>query len=161
MNKIKLLIALAILPAFNLANASTATAPMQVTATVDPKCTISANNMDFGSIQLNSTSVILTTMLSAQCTNGTTYSVSFDAGVNANSGGYRLKHATLSQYLSYTLTTQSNQPINPNQIFYNGTGTGTGSGTTPTTIFIQGSLNTSANVTPGKFSDTLTVTVTY
>jgi spore coat protein U-like protein len=156
MKTIKLLTILIAFSSFHLANAATATAPMQVTATVDPKCTITISDIAFGTVQLNSTNPSVMSSFTAQCTNGTTYNISFDGGLNASSYGYRLKHATLSEYLSYTLTIPSTGPVNPNQTAYSGTGNGSLS-----SVIIQGSLNTSANVTPGKFSDTVTVTVTY
>jgi outer membrane usher protein len=158
--KFKLLISLIGLTTLNITHASTSTVPMQVSVTVDAKCNITINNMALGSIKLNASNPNISSSFTAECTNGTAYSISFDAGLNGNASGYRLKHATLNEYLQYMLWVQSSsQQINPNQTVYSGTGIGiTGNGTP---VVIQGGVNSNANVTPGNFSDIVSVTITY
>ena len=161
MKKIKLLAGLVALSAFNMAYAATASAPMQVTATVDSKCNISAGNMGFGTIQLGGTSPTANSNVTVECTKDTAYSIAFNGGLNNLSGAYRLKHATLNQYLDYMLSAGgSPNQIIPNQTIQTGVGAGLGS-SLATVIAIQGSINPNSNVSAGNYSDTITVTVTY
>lgn len=164
MKKIKLLAAILALSTFNIANAATASAPMQVTATVEPKCNISATNMNFGTIQLGEGAPIGNSSVTVECTKGTPYSIAFNGGLNSPllSTVYRLKHATLNEYLEYMLSIPNQVIISPNQTSISGTGNGIGTGFEKVTV-IQGVLNTSANVnvTPGSYSDIVTITLTY
>jgi spore coat protein U-like protein len=157
MKKIKLLVGLIALLTLNIGNASTASAPMQVTATVDNKCTVVAPNIAFGTVQMGSSGMPVFGFINVECTKGTAFSVAFDGGLNGVvSPNRRMKHTSLNEYLDYELNVGS--PAQFNQAFMSDVGTGIGS---PIGISFNASVNTNANVSAGNYSDTVTVTITY
>ena len=104
-----------------------------------------------------------TSTLSVTCTNTTPYTVALNAGANAggasNFGSRTMKSG--SNTLAYQLYLDSGR----SSVWGDGTsssstsaGTGTGSAQTLT---IYGRLPSLANVVPGSYTDTVTVTVSY
>jgi spore coat protein U-like protein len=158
MKKIKLIAGLIALSAFNMAYAATASAPMQVTATVDSKCNISSGNIAFGSIQYGGGTINTNSNITVDCSKDTAYSLAINEGLNPSSGLRRLKHATLAEYFNYTLIDgATNLPIDSTQ-FYTGVGSGLG---TLQSVLVKGRINANTNVSTGNYSDTVTVTITY
>ena len=160
---LSLLIAL-LLPA--LAQAGTAGNTCQVTATVTSACTVSGTTLNFGSSidpLATATPLDATSTLSVQCTNTTPYTVALSAGANAG-GASNFASRTMksgSNTLGYQLYLDSGRA----SVWGDGTsssstlgGTGTGSAQTLT---IYGRLSSLANVVPGSYTDTVTVTVSY
>ena len=160
---LSLLIAL-LLPA--LAQAGTAGNTFQVTATVTSACTVSGTTLNFGSSidpLATATPLDATSTLSVQCTNTTPYTVALSAGANAG-GASNFASRTMksgSNTLGYQLYLDSGRA----SVWGDGTsssstlgGTGTGSAQTLT---IYGRLPSLANVVPGSYTDTVTVTVSY
>lgn len=149
-----------------LAQAGTAGNSFQVTATVTSACTVSGTTLNFGaSIDplAAETPLDATSTLSVQCTNTTPYTVSLNAGVNA--GGASNFGARLMKSGSNTLGYQLYLDAGRATVWGDGTsssstsaGTGTGSAQTLT---IYGRLPSLANVVPGSYTDTVTVTVSY
>jgi spore coat protein U-like protein len=165
MKKIKLLVGLIALSTLNIANAATASAPMQVTATVAPKCVLTAFNIAFGTIQLggSGTSPQSQGMVAVECTKSTSFSISFDGGLNGvASPNRRLKHASLNEYIDYSLGIPLAPPGVPfNQTAFSGTGNGIGVAGSTISVPITATINPNANVSSGNYSDTVSVTVTY
>jgi spore coat protein U-like protein len=158
MKKIKLLAGLIALLTLNIGNASTASAPMQVTATVAPKCTVVAPNITFGTVQMGSSGMPVFGVINIECTKGTAFSVAFDGGLNGVfSPNRRMKHASLNEYLEYSLSV-GGQDTPFNQTNNSGVGDGIGS---PVNMLVNANVNTNANVSAGNYSDSVTVTVTY
>ncbi|MBI3348111.1 MAG: spore coat protein U domain-containing protein [Burkholderiales bacterium] len=160
---LSLLIAL-LLPA--LAQAGSAGNTFQVTATVTSACTVSGTTLNFGSSidpLATATPLDATSTLSVQCTNTTPYTVALSAGANAG-GASNFASRTMksgSNTLGYQLYLDSGRA----SVWGDGTsssstlgGTGTGSAQTLT---IYGRLPSLANVVPGSYTDTVTVTVSY
>ena len=160
---LSLLIAL-LLPA--LAQAGSAGNTFQVTATVTSACTVSGTTLNFGSSidpLATATPLDATSTLSVQCTNTTPYTVALSAGANAG-GASNFASRTMksgSNALGYQLYLDSGRA----SVWGDGTsssstlgGTGTGSAQTLT---IYGRLPSLANVVPGSYTDTVTVTVSY
>jgi len=159
-----LLLFAALLPA--LAQAGTASNSFQVTATVNSSCSVSGTSLNFGaSIDPLATATPLdaTSTLSVVCTNTTPYTVALNAGVNAGgaSNFSTRKMKSGSNTLGYQLYLDSGR----SSVWGDGTassstsaGTGTGSAQTLT---IYGRLPSLANVVPGSYTDTVTVTVSY
>jgi len=141
------------------ANAATATQNFNVTATVVNACSLSSiSDLAFGNYNFNSPA-LGTTSVNVTCSLGSSYTLHINDGLYGSSASTRkMKHATLSDNLSYTLSNTLAGATWGDSV---GTGiTGTGLGVAvPTTIF--GSVAANQTVTAGSYSDTLTMTVTF
>jgi len=146
--------------------AGTANNTFQVNVTVISSCQVSGTTLNFGnSIDALATATPLdaTSTLTVQCTNTTPYAVALNAGTNAG-GASNFTTRTMksgSNTLGYQLYLDSGH----SSVWGDGTsssstvsGTGTGSAQT---LSIYGRLPSLANVVPGNYSDTVTVTVSY
>lgn len=149
-----------------LGQAGTASNSFQVTATVTSSCTVSGTTLNFGaSIDPLAAAVPLdaTSTLSVQCTNTTPYTVALNAGVNAggpaNFGARAMKSGVHS--LAYQLYLDTGRStVWGDGTASSSTAAGTGTGSTQS-ISIYGRLPSLANVVPGSYTDTVTVTVSY
>lgn len=158
-----LLLAL-LLPA--MASAGTASNSFQVTATVTSACTVSGTTLNFGaSIDPLATATPLdaTSTLSVVCTNTTPYTVALNAGSNA--GGASNFGARTMKSGSHTLGYQLYLDAGRSSVWGDGTASSSTSASTGTgstqTMTIYGRLPSLANVIPGSYTDTVTVTVSY
>lgn len=147
------------------ARTATASNTFQVTATVISACTISGATLNFGSSidpLATATPLDASSTLSVVCTNTTPYTVALDAGQNA--GGATNFGARSMKSGSYTLGYQLYLDAGRSSVWGNGTGSsvhsGTGTGSTQN-LTIYGRLPSLANVVPGAYTDTVTVTISY
>ena len=146
--------------------ASTATGSMVVSTSVSSTCTVSAGAMSFAAYA-NST-ITQTSAVSVNCTNGTTYTVSFNdtppglAQGATNASAYFLVRsggtsATASDRIEVTFT-------NGSATMTNGGATlaGTGSGSSAAAGTITGTIaGSQTGKTAGSFSQTMTLNVVY
>ncbi|MDY0743006.1 spore coat U domain-containing protein [Paucibacter sp. R3-3] len=162
----KSLLLIAALLASGAAQAVTASNTFQVTATVISSCTVSGTALNFGNtIDPLAAAVPLdaTSTLSVTCSNTTPYTVALNAGSNA--GGASNFSARAMKAGSRSLAYQLYLDTGRSSVWGDGTassatvaGTGTGS---VQTLSIYGRLPSLANVAPGAYTDTVTVTITY
>jgi spore coat protein U-like protein len=148
------------------AQAGTASNTFQVTATINSACTVSGSTLNFGGAidpLATATPVDATSTLSLTCTNTTPYAVSLNAGVNAGSATSFASRTMKSG--SDTLAYQIYLDAGRSTVWGDGSsssstksGTGTGS---QQSISVYGRIPSLANVVPGSYTDTVTVTVTY
>ncbi len=154
------------------AQAATAVAKFQVSATVSSSCQVSASNLAFGTYNVNSTSATTgTSTITVNCTKGTTFTVAIDAGSNAGgasnfSARQMTDGATTPNYLAYQLYTSNSYSTvwgdgTNSSSTVTGTGAGPGVGNQITeTVF--GQIPAQQNVPAGSYTDgTVNVTVTY
>ncbi len=149
-----------------LAGATTAGNTFQVTATVISSCTVSGTTLNFGSAidaLATATPLDATSTLSVQCTNTTPYAVSLNAGSNA--GGASNFSARAMKSGTRSLPYQLYVDVGHSSVWGDGTASsatssGTGTGNVQS-LSIYGRLPSLANVVPGSYSDTVTVTITY
>ena len=151
--------------------AGTATATLNVTATVISACSVSVpTNVAFGNYNPASGSPTNATgTLNVTCTSSTPYQIAMDAGANAstaNNTTTRRMQAAGSRYLPYSLYLDSghttiwgdgnnSSSLYPtNSTYANGTGVAQ-------SYSIYGQITANQYVAPGSYSDTVTVTVTY
>ena len=81
------------------------------------------------------------------CTKGSSYTITDDNGANKSGTTYRMKHASLAEYIPYSFT-------------YTSTGTGSGRGTTLTMNIGSQVLGSDyQNASAGNYSDTVTLTI--
>ena len=137
---------------------NTATTSFTVTATVTKNCTVTATALAFGNYSgalINSTSTI-----SVTCTSTTTYNVGLNAGL-ATGATVTTRRMTGpgSAVLSYKLFKDSARTNNWGSTVGTDTLAGTGSGVVqPLTVY--GQIPAAQYVTPGSYTDTITVSVT-
>jgi spore coat protein U-like protein len=156
-------VAVAVAALSTSAQAGTATANFQVTATVSSTCVVSATNVAFGTVNPAATGTASATgTISSTCTKSTPYTLN----INAGSGTFASRTMTgatsgNTDKLAYNLYTANTYAT----VFGDGTGstgnvslTGTGAAQT-TTVYGQLSLN--QYITPDSYADNLTVTLSY
>jgi spore coat protein U-like protein len=150
-------VTLAFAPMF--AFAGTTTTPIAVSATVATDCSVTANPLAFGSYSgaVNNVS----TTIAVTCTNTTPYTVGLGAG-SGSGATVTNRLMTISagtQTLGYGLYQDSGHATN----WGNSTGSwvsGTGAGSAQT-LTIYGQIAAGQYPTPGSYTDSVTVTVTY
>ena len=149
--------------------AATATASLTVQITIIASCTINAATLDFGSsagTSLLAAAIDASTTASITCTNGTPYAIGMDNGANASGPQRRMKSG--ANYLNYNLyvdtgrtnawtTSASSTTCTAANGCYLGTGDGLAQpisiyGRVPATVIAP---------SPGTYTDTVTMTITY
>lgn len=147
-------------PAF----AATATNTMPVSVDVINSCTVAATPMAFGApTAIGGANIDTTSTITLACTNGATYDVALDNGLNSASG---------QRYMSNGAATPTKIPYNVykdaarSQAWGSTTGTNTAAGTAGVSGLVSlvayGRIPASAtSVGAGSYTDTVTVTVTF
>jgi spore coat protein U-like protein len=158
------LAALVFVPA--LSWAGTASNTFQVQATVISSCTVAGTSLNFGNsidALAAATPLDATSTLSVVCTNTTPYTVALNAGANAGGAsnfGARAMKSGLNT-LGYQLYLDTGRStVWGDGTASSSTSSGTGTGSTQT-LTLYGRLPSLANVVPGSYTDTVTVTVSY
>ena len=139
--------------------AATATTTYNVTSTVQATCLVSGNNLGFGTY--SGSVVSISTTLSVQCTNGTTYNVGLNPGTASGATvTTRAMTGPGSATLNYAMYQDAGHTTNWGQTVGTDTEAGTGNGNAQT-LTVYGQVAASQYVSPGSYSDTITATVTY
>jgi hypothetical protein len=145
------------------AQAATANASFQVTATVIASCSASATALAFGNITPDEagTEVNKTSDIKVVCSNGHPYTVKLNYGANAGTiDGRFMKNGTNADTLKYQVYTDLahanvwNNTTGVNVV----AGTGTGQEITHT---VYGQLKSNQFVSAGNYADTIQVAVEY
>jgi spore coat protein U-like protein len=122
-------------------------------------CTLSASSLNFGNysgLQINVTSTLTIT-----CTNTTTYDVGLNAGlVTGATVTTRKMTGPAPATLNYAMFRDSARTLNWGNTVGTDTLSSTGNGS-PLLSSVFGQLAAGQSVTPGAYSDTIIVTVTY
>jgi len=172
MNKfVKAAVAASLLVAGVAANAATATANFNVTASVPALCTVTAASLAFGNYTPNGGNVDAqaTNSIAVRCTKGTAYTVGLNAGLapGATVTNRRMRStATPANELAYSLYTTAGRTTNWGDTAPNGAPTGTSTGfATAVNFTVFGRIpDTATNqdaAAATDYTDTITVTVTY
>jgi len=138
---------------------STTTFSFQARANVVNDCYINANPLTFGTANVLNAARRARTTIDVQCTAGSAYEVSLNAGGNALGGVRRMKNATTGEMVSYTLSSTldgeawgdgaSGRPL-----------AGTGSGLVqPLNVFSR--VDVQRTPSPGDYKDTVTATISF
>ena len=138
---------------------STTTGSMVTSASIASTCTVSAATMAFGAYDGNLATA--TSVVTANCTNGTTYNISFNDTPDATPAYYLVRSGgastTLADRLNVTFTNGVSTMTNAAATI---SGTGTGSSATAGTI--TGTIAASqTGKTAGTFSKTMTLNIVY
>ena len=138
---------------------NTATTTFSVTATIASACTVSATNLAFGAY--SGALVKSTSTISVNCTNLAPYNVGLNAGVATGATvTNRSMTGPAKALLHYQLFSNSGYTTNWGNTVGTDTLAGTGNGTTqPLTVY--GQIPAQQLATPGSYTDTIIVSVTY
>jgi spore coat protein U-like protein len=144
--------------------AATATNTMPVSVNVINSCTVAATPMSFGApAAIGGSNIDSTSTISLVCTNGATYDVALDMGLNVASGQrYMSNGASTPVTIPYGIYTDAARSA----AWGSTTGTNTVAGSAGTsgavTLTAYGRIPSSAtSVGAGAYTDTVTVTVTF
>jgi spore coat protein U-like protein len=145
--------------------AATATGTFNATMTITAECRVaSTNTLAFGSAGVWTSAVTTSAALEVQCTNGTEYQIGLGFSANASGGQRRMKHGTNAEYVNYDLftdagfTTAWGNTVDTDTNGHTTRKTGNGAAQSYT---VYGRVPVQTVPTPGAYSDTVTVTVTY
>ncbi len=144
------------------AEAVTATSSFTVQLTIAAQCTIvSTSTLNFGTNGVINANIEQSATLNVQCTNTTPYNIGLDGGANGGTTTTRLmKGGPTNETIQYKLFSNSGRTTNWGNTVGTDTVASTGNGASqPFTIY--GRVPPQTTPTPGAYSDTVTVTVTY
>lgn len=140
-------------------SASAGSFPFTVNATVEQTCTVTASELNFGSTGLLSAAKEGTSNISVNCVSGTQYRIGLDNGQYAV-GTVRNMQGPSGQRIGYALYRDSGRTL----LWGNTPGTDTvaltGNGNNQNTT-VYGRVPAQTTPSPGNYSDTVTVNVTY
>jgi spore coat protein U-like protein len=141
--------------------AATQTTTFQVTANVQAACLInSADNLDFGAYN-RSTRRDATSDIKVVCTNTTNYDVGLDAGTSAGATvTTRKMTGPGGALLAYNLYSDSSRTTNWGNTVGVDTVAGVGNGNVQA-LTVYGRVPAGQHPTPGGYTDTITVTLTF
>ena len=145
------------------AYAATATGSMNVTLTITKQCTVvSAQTMAFPSTGLLNANVDQQANITVLCTNGTTYDVGLDKGVNGAGVTTRqmIGASGTPDSVDYSLYRDTNRTQNFGETVGTDTAPGTGDGTNKITT-VYGRVPIQSSKKPDSYTDTVAITVTY
>jgi spore coat protein U-like protein len=144
------------------ATAATATGSFQVSVTIQATCTITgATALNFGTAGVLGANVDQTSTITVQCTNTTPYDIGLDQGVNGSSVTAReMVGGPTSEAIQYSLYRDAARTLNWGTTIATDTVTATGNGTAQN-YTVYGRIPPQTTPTPGSYTDTITVTVTY
>ncbi len=138
---------------------SSATTSFTITATVQARCIVAATALAFGNY--SGTLINATSTISATCTKTTAYNVGLNAGTGTGATVTNRKMTAPSlSTLNYSLFRDAARTMNWGNTVGTDTVPGSGSGTAQT-LTVYGRIPAGQYVTPGSYTDTITVTLTY
>jgi len=135
---------------------------MALTATVIPDCTMSASNIDFGSVGMLREPANATGVVTATCSKGASYSLGLGTGLGsgATTADRRMTRAGGGETLGYGLYRDSGRTQVWGDSVGSDTVSGTGTGVAQTST-VYATLPVQAPPPPGSYADTITVTITF
>jgi spore coat protein U-like protein len=141
-------------------NQGTASTSFQVTATVQTACSVSATNLNFGTVGSLATNVDATSSVSVQCSLSTPYSVGLDVGIGSGATVSARRMTSGGNTVTYSLYQDSSRTTlwGPTVGVNTEAGVGTGS---PQTLTVYGRVPIQALPVSATYQDTIVVTVTY
>jgi spore coat protein U-like protein len=130
------------------------------TATVMPSCSVTATNLNFGSVGLLSANVDGANTVTPQCTNGTPYNVGLDAGTGAGATVSARKLTSGGNTITYSLYKNSARTLVWGTTIGTDTVPGIGSGSGQA-LTVYGRVPAQTTPQPATYGDTIVTTVTY
>lgn len=144
---------------------SAAIFPFTVKATVIKSCAVSANPLDFGSVDglPGAPNVDKSTTIAVTCSKPTPYTVALTPSNNNTAGAGAMLPTIVgnTDTVAYRLYSDSNRTVPWGGQVGTNTLPGTGNGTAQVSTVYGRVLGAAVNVTPDAYSDTVTITVRY
>ena len=159
-SKVSLGLAAAILLAAGSAQAATVSTTFNNKITIAAECIVGAvSDIDFGTHGILATNIDGSTDINVTCTNSTAFSVALDKGLTGANTSARVMTGPGAP-VSYSLYSDAARSSNWGNVYPNDTVQGTGTGSAQT-LTVFGRVPPQAAPTPGAYSDTVRVTVSY
>ncbi|WP_028605970.1 Csu type fimbrial protein [Ottowia thiooxydans] len=135
----------------------TANKYFQTSVSVSNSCavSVSATPLDFGTATSLTTQVDSVSTIAMTCPPNTSWTLGLNYGVNA--AGTQRRMVNAGAYVNYGLFRDSNRTLP----WDNSSNVMTGSGSSPSSVTVYGRVPAQPSVSPGSYSDTVTVTLTY
>jgi spore coat protein U-like protein len=138
----------------------TATTSFNVTTTVPTTCSIATNNLNFGTAGVLTANTDATTTLTPTCTNGAPYNIGLDGGLSAATDPTKRKMTKGAEFVVYGLYRDSARSLPFGNTIGTNTLAGTGTGLAQS-VAAYGRIAPQATPSPGTYSDTIVVTLTF
>lgn len=138
----------------------TQTTSFAVTANVPATCRVTTNPLSFGSIGMLSTQQDASTTLAPTCTIGTAYQIGLDGGLSGATNPTLRNMTKGAEIVTYGLYRNAARTQAFGRTLGSDTLAGTGSGLAQTAT-VYGRVPPQTTPSPGLYSDTVVVTVTY
>jgi len=143
-------------------HATTTTTTFQARVTIAATCSIGGTTtLDFGSPGLLAANVDQTSTIQITCSDTTPYNIGLDKGTNGASVTARLmKGGPSNETIQYSLYSDSGRTTNWGNTVPTDTVSSAGIGSSQS-FTVYGRIPPQTTPTPGTYTDTITVTVTY
>jgi spore coat protein U-like protein len=144
------------------ATTTTTTTTFQARVTIEATCVIGgATTLDFGTQGVLSGNVDQISTIQVQCTNTTPFNIGLDKGTNGSSVTSRLmKGGPTNETIAYSIYSDTGHTTNWGETIGTDTVASTGTGSSQS-FTVYGLIPTQTTPSPGTYTDTVTVTVTY
>ena len=133
------------------------TAPFTVTATNTTNCSVGVSPLNFGSTGILRAALDGTSTITVTCTNAAAYTVALDGGL---SGAANPAQRKMSATITYGLYQDANRAMPWGDSVGTNTMAGTGSGLAQT-FTVYGRVPAQNTPSPGTYSDTVVMTISY
>ena len=129
-------------------------------ATVQKTCTISATNLNFGTVGLLVSNVDASNTVTVKCSNSTSYNIGLNAGSGSGATVAARKMTNGANAVTYSLYNTAGRTTVWGNTIGTDTVTGTGSGSNQV-LTVYGRVPPQTTPPPATYTDTIVVTVTY
>jgi spore coat protein U-like protein len=150
----------ALIVSSNLGSAATTTGSMIASGSVSSTCSVSGATLSFAAYQ--SSEITANSVITANCTNGTTYAISFNDTPDTGTVYYLVRSGGSSATASDRLEVSFKNGAGTTMTNGAATITGTGTGSAATAGTITGTMAASqTGKTAGSYSKTMTLNIVY
>jgi spore coat protein U-like protein len=136
------------------------TAPFTVTATNATNCSVSASTLNFGSAGVLRAALDATSSITVTCTNAAPYTVALNGGLSGATNPTQRKLSQASATITYGLYQDLGRTAPWGDSIGVNTMAGTGSGLAQT-LTVYGRVPAQNTPSPGTYSDTVVLTISY
>jgi spore coat protein U-like protein len=135
-------------------------APFTVTATNATICSVAASTLNFGSAGVLRAALDATGSVTVTCTSALPYTIALDGGLSGATNPTQRLMSQASQHVTYGLYRDSPRAQPWGDSVGTNTMAGTGTGLAQT-LTVYGRVPAQATPSPGTYSDTVVVTISY
>ncbi|WP_072392702.1 spore coat protein U domain-containing protein [Hyphomicrobium sp. CS1GBMeth3] len=136
------------------------TMPFTVSVTIDPHCGVTATMLDFGATGVLQTAVDATNTLFVTCSATTPYSISLNGGLTGAVDPTQRKMSKGGETVTYGLYRNTVRTLPWGETIGSNTAAGVGTGLAQS-FTVYGRVPAQQTPSPGTYTDTVVVTVTY